>query len=92
MGEQSGDIGLIAEIDKQPIGATWLRLFDEAQRGYGDDETPEIGMAILKEFRGKGIGKSLMHVLETQAKKYGYQKLCLSVDPRNPTHRLYEQF
>lgn len=91
-GEQSGDIGLIAEIDKQPIGATWLRLFDEAQRGYGDDETPEIGMAILKEFRGKGIGKSLMHVLETQAKKYGYQKLCLSVDPRNPTHRLYEQF
>ncbi|MEK5038654.1 GNAT family N-acetyltransferase [Sporosarcina sp. FSL K6-3457] len=82
-GKQSGDIGLIAEIENQPIGAIWLRLFDEA---------PEIGMAVLKEFRGRGIGKSLMRVLEIEAKNYGYQKLCLSVDPRNPARHLYEQF
>ncbi|QFG00329.1 GNAT family N-acetyltransferase [Psychrobacillus glaciei] len=83
-GEQSGDIGLIAEKEEQKIGAIWLRLFD--------DETPEIGIAILKEFRGKGIGNALMRALETEAKNYGYQKLCLSVDPRNPACRLYEQF
>ncbi|WP_432351969.1 GNAT family N-acetyltransferase [Sporosarcina sp. A2] len=89
-GEQSDDIGLIAERGEQPVGAIWLRLFDKEQKSYGDEETPEIGMAILKEFRGKGIGSTLMGMLETQAKNYGYQKLFLSVDPRNPARRLYE--
>ncbi|MEK5207302.1 GNAT family N-acetyltransferase [Psychrobacillus sp. FSL H8-0510] len=91
-GEQSGDIGLIAEKDEQSIGAIWLRLFNKERKGYGDDETPEIVIAILKEFRGKGIGNALLSVLETEAKKFGYQKLCLSVDPRNPACRFYEQF
>jgi len=91
-GEQSGDIGLIAEKDEQSIGAIWLRLFNKELKGYGDDETPEIVIAILKEFRGKGIGNALLSVLETEAKNFGYQKLCLSVDPRNPACRFYEQF
>ena len=92
MGGQAGDIGLIAEKDEQKIGAIWLRLFAEEHKGYSDDETPEIGIAILKEFRSKGIGNALMRALETEAKNFGYQKLCLSVDPRNPACRLYEQF
>lgn len=91
-GKQNGDIGLIAEIENQPIGAIWLRLFDDAHRSFGGGETPELGMAVLKEFRGRGIGKSLLYVLEIEAKNYGYQELCLSVDPRNPARRLYEQF
>ncbi|MEG0385007.1 MAG: GNAT family N-acetyltransferase [Solibacillus sp.] len=90
-GKRNGDIGLIAENDEQAIGAIWLRQFDKVQKGYGDDETPEIGIAILQDFRGKGIGNALMHALEAEAKNYGYQKLCLSVDPRNPACRLYEQ-
>lgn len=49
-------------------------------------------MAILKEFRGKGIGKSLMSAIETEARNYGYRRLCLSVDPKNPACRLYNQF
>jgi len=79
--EQSGDIGVIAEKDEQSMGAIWLRLFNKERKGYGDDETPEIG-----------IGKALLRELETEAKNYGYQKICLSVDPRNPACRLYEQF
>lgn len=90
-GKQSGDIGLIAGNEEQAMGAIWLRLFDEEQKGYGDAETPEIGIAILKEFRGKGIGHSLMRALEAEAIKFGYQKLCLNVDPRNPACRLYKQ-
>lgn len=90
-GERNSDIGLIVEKGERPIGAIWLRLFDEVHRGYGDDETPEIGMAILKEFRGQGIGTTLMRMLETQAKNFGYQKLSLSVDPKNPARRLYER-
>lgn len=34
-GKRSGDIGLIVEIENQPIGAIWLRLFDEALRSDG---------------------------------------------------------
>lgn len=93
-GNQAGDIGLIAESVNQPIGASWLRLFDEAHKGYGyvDDETPEIGIAILKDWRGKGVGSALMRDLESYAKTYGYKNLCLSVDPRNPARHLYERF
>lgn len=90
-GEQSGDIGLIAKNRGQAIGAIWLRLFNEEQKGYGDDETPEVGIAIVKEFRGKGIGNALMRALEAAAIEYGYERLCLSVDPRNPACRLYKQ-
>ncbi len=93
-GDRSGDMGSIAEKDNEPIGAIWLRLFDEANKGFGyvDDTTPEIGIAVIEEFRGKGIGSALMRELEAQAKDYGYQKLCLSVDVRNPARRLYERF
>ena len=90
-GKKGGDIGLIAENEQQAIGAIWLRLFDETQKGCGDAETPEIGIAILKEHRGKGIGHALMRALEAEAIKFGYQKLCLNVDARNPACRLYKQ-
>ncbi|PWI57085.1 GNAT family N-acetyltransferase [Sulfoacidibacillus thermotolerans] len=93
-GEQNSDIGLIVEKDNHPIGAIWLHRFDEAHKefGYVDDETPEIGIAILEEFRGEGIGTALMCELEVQARSYGYKKLCLRVDPTNPARRLYERF
>ncbi|MBB4824845.1 GNAT superfamily N-acetyltransferase [Sporosarcina luteola] len=90
-GEQSGDIGLIAEVDAQQLGAIWLRLFDEEQKCFGDSQTPELGMAILQEYRGKGFGKALLRALEMQALHYGYRKICLSVDPRNPARFMYEQ-
>lgn len=80
-GEKSSDIGFIAEKGEIPIGAIWLRLFVES--------TPEIGMAIIKEFRGLGIGHKLMRMLEKRAKRYGYQKICLNVDPINPARYLY---
>ncbi|WP_258111173.1 N-acetyltransferase [Alicyclobacillus sp. SP_1] len=57
-----------------------------------DDEMPELGISVLGEFRGEGIGTALMRELEVQARNYGYKKLCLSVDPTNPARRLYERF
>ena len=40
-----------------PIGAAWLRLLKGDERGYGhvDDETPELGMAVLPAYRGRGV-------------------------------------
>jgi ribosomal protein S18 acetylase RimI-like enzyme len=84
---RTGDTGFIAtSTDNQlPIGAAWYRLFKEDDKGYGyiDDKTPEIAIAVLPEYRGKGLGQVLMlHLLE-QAKLDGYQQISLSCSSTN---------
>ena len=79
---RTGDKGLIAtSTDNQSsIGAAWYRLFKEDDKGYGyvDDATPETAIAVLPEYRNKGLGQALMlHLLE-QAKSDGYQQISLS--------------
>ena len=79
---RTGDQGFIAtSTDNQSsIGAAWYRLFKEDDKGYGyiDSETPEIAIAIISEYRNKGVGQALMlHLLE-QAKSDGYQQISLS--------------
>jgi ribosomal protein S18 acetylase RimI-like enzyme len=76
-----------------PIGAVWIRRFDRDSAGYGfvDEETPELGMAILPEYRGNGIGRKLLSEISDLARSFGYTALSLSVDPRNiAALRLYE--
>jgi len=91
---RGGDIGLVA-VDvgsDEPIGAAWLRLLTGDERGYGyvDDETPELGMAVLPEYRGRGIGSDLLgHLLKSI--RAVYPSVCLSVAADNPAARLYER-
>lgn len=83
---RKGDTALIA-IDHTgtPVGAVWYRLFSGEERGYGyvNDKTPELGIAIKKEARGKGLGTKLMQVIMEEAKKDNYKTLSLSVDIDN---------
>jgi ribosomal protein S18 acetylase RimI-like enzyme len=91
---RKGDRALVALIDEKPIGAVWYRLFDETNKGYGyvDNKTPELGIAILPDFKQKGIGTILMKEIIQQARNDGYKTLSLSVDPDNHTAvRLYEK-
>jgi ribosomal protein S18 acetylase RimI-like enzyme len=47
---------------------------------------------ILKESRGKGIGKKTMHFLETTAEHLGYKTLSLTVNKNNKeTIKAYEK-
>ena len=91
---RAGDLGFVAvdEGSGEPVGAVWLRLLVGAERGYGylDDETPELGMAVLPGYRGRGIGSALLDRLLESAGA-GYRKVCLSVSPDNPALRLYER-
>lgn len=89
-----GDLGFIAEEHGESVGAVWLRLFDATNQGFGyvDDTTPELGIAIVPDNRGRGIGSRLMRAIEDRARAYGYRTISLSVDPRNPARRLYERF
>jgi GNAT superfamily N-acetyltransferase len=81
------DRGLLAHSGATPLGACWIR---ERGAGYGyvADGVGELTMAVFPDWRGCGIGRTLLHdVLKTEI-----GPLSLSVDPRNPALKLYEQF
>jgi GNAT superfamily N-acetyltransferase len=88
-GTRPGDSGLIALIDDSPVGAAWLRQFPVTDPGYGfiDESTPELSIAILPAWRGKGIGSQLLKSLLNEV-----PAVSLSCDPANPARRLYLRF
>jgi GNAT superfamily N-acetyltransferase len=88
-----GDRGVVAVIADQPVGAAWLRLWMNGDRGFGyvDDQTPELSIAVLPEFRGCGVGSRLMAgILELANEKA--TDVSLSVTAENPAVRLYRRF
>lgn len=90
-----GDTALIAaDKNNVPIGAVWIRLFAETNKTYGyvDEKTPLLGMALLPEYRGKGIGTALLAEMLRLTKEGGNPGISLSVDPNNPALQLYKRF
>jgi ribosomal protein S18 acetylase RimI-like enzyme len=87
-----GDAGLIAAEDEtfRPLGAAWYRLFTAERCGYGfvDEQTPELAIAVIEEFRGRHIGSALIEGLKRHAKAQGHQRLSLAVEPKNLRARL----
>jgi len=89
---QAGDVGYIAINDQQqPIGAVTARVLPADNQGYGyiDDVTPELGLAVLDEYRGQGVGTALMEALTTELRRQQIAQVSLSVDPSNPVVGLY---
>lgn len=89
---RAGDIGLIAVKDSVDVGAVWLRLLEGDQAGYGyaRDGVPEMGIALLPEVRGQGIGAALLHALFEEAATR-YKAISLSVAKGNPAEALYRR-
>ena len=48
-----------------------------------NDNIPELGIAIVKEERGKGLGTILMNSIIGEARRNSYKALSLSVDAAN---------
>jgi GNAT superfamily N-acetyltransferase len=73
-------------------GAAWFRLFTQADHGYGfvRDGVPEVGIGVQPGWRRRGVGRSLLLRLHTEARALGITQLSLSVEPDNPALRLYE--
>ncbi|MGD0035622.1 GNAT family N-acetyltransferase [Paenibacillus illinoisensis] len=92
---RAGDFGYIA-VDAlgRKLGSITLRLYDEHNAGYGyvNAVTPEMGMAVIEEARGKGLGTLLMQAALDEARQRGTQAVSLSVDPNNAAIRLYRRF
>lgn len=92
---RAGDSGLMAveEATGKPVGAVWLRQFTQLSPAYGylDDTTPELSIALLPEYRGRGVGSQLLERMFDEARQQ-HPALSLSVSRDNPARRLYERF
>ena len=82
------DQGLVALNDDKPIGAVWVRLIKAY--GFVEDEIPELTIAVLPEFRGRGIGSNLITELFSQISPK-YKAVSLSVTAENPAMKLYQR-
>ncbi|MEA5599736.1 GNAT family N-acetyltransferase [Nostoc sp. UHCC 0252] len=90
--DDSGFVAIL-ESSNQPVGAAWLRLLTGENKGYGyvNEQTPELAIAILPQYRNKGIGTQLLtHLLATA--KTSYPSISLSTEVTNPAVTLYKRF
>ncbi len=92
---REGDMALIAmdPDDGRKVGAAWYRLMPPEDPGYGfvDSSTPEIGLAVVPDLRGRGVGGMLLRSLTEAARSEGHGALSLSVESANPVIGLYER-
>ncbi len=88
-----GDAAFVVIEQFRPVGAAWYRLFTAAEPGYGfvDELTPELTIAVVPSCRGKVYGDRLLAALLDQARREGYVRVSLSVEPDNPAMHLYER-
>jgi len=88
---RDGDVGFIAVEGaiKLRVGAVWVRI---VPGGYGfvDAATPELGIAVARACRGRGIGTMLIEraLAECRAR---YAAVSLSVSLGNRAIHLYER-
>lgn len=76
---------LVAVVGSEIVGSLHL---DASRHGYG-----ELGMALRREWRGKGIGSALLSAAIEDARRRGLHKLSLSVFAHNePAIALYRKF
>ena len=88
---REGDVGVVGQVDGKPVGACWVRrIRGGLGLGYVDDDTPQLGIALLPDYRGRGFGRRLMLAALEAARAYGYRQVSLTVHPQNPARALYE--
>lgn len=93
-GSHPEDLGFVAlDSRNQPVGAVWIRKLLTHEKGWGfiDEETPEMNIAIKHDHRNQGIGTALITELFDTLGDH-YSQVSLSVNPNNPSVRLYERF
>ncbi|WP_317229059.1 GNAT family N-acetyltransferase [Clavibacter sp. MX14-G9D] len=86
---RAGDVGVVAVSDGDPVGAAWVRLFADDDRGYGfvAPDVPELGMALLPSARGRGAGRALLVALVEAVRASGAPAVSLSVEDGNDRAR-----
>jgi GNAT superfamily N-acetyltransferase len=88
------DLHIVAEVDGTVVGS--LDAFMRPLPSDGSMRIPRrgalIGIAVDEDWRGRGIGTTLMGAAEAWARERGYDTLELDVaDPNGDARRLYER-
>ncbi|MEM4298388.1 MAG: GNAT family N-acetyltransferase [Nitrososphaerota archaeon] len=79
---------LIAEVEGKIVGVGELKRGEFKKNKH----TAELGIALLREYRGLGIGSLLLNEILAWAKEKGLEKVCLSVFSSNePAIALYKR-
>ena len=91
---KKNDFCLVAEIKGKLIGAIWIRVFKENDKGFGfiDNRTPELSMAVLEEYRNNGVGRLLLELMIKRLEKSEYSQISLSVDKDNFAYGFYKKY
>ena len=86
------DICFVAEIEGKIVGMVWARILAGKVKGFGniDSHTPEFGISLYKEQRGKGIGTALMKHMLNVLKERGYKRTSLAVQKDNYAVKMYQ--
>lgn len=88
-GTRDGDIALVAEVDKNVVGAVWVRIMNDY--GHIDNDTPSFAISLYRDYRGAGIGTALMKEMLRILKAEGYQQASLAVQKANYAVKLYKR-
>lgn len=88
-GKKKDDIGLVVEVDKKAVGAVWVRIMNDY--GHIDNDTPSFAISLYKDFRGLGIGTSLMKEILRILKDRGYKQASLAVQKVNYAVKMYQK-
>jgi len=82
---------IVAEVEGKIVGN--CVLVPRGLVAYKSRHVLDLGMQVLREYRGLGIGNALMDYIIEWAKKHGYEKISLSVFSTNkPAINLYVKF
>lgn len=88
------DIGymIVEQETSIKLGVVWIRTFCKNNKGYGyiSENIPELSIAMVPEYRGKGLGTSLINYLISQLPAH-IKSISLSVDTHNSAKKLYER-
>jgi ribosomal protein S18 acetylase RimI-like enzyme len=85
------DCGVVAECPDtgKIVSAAWTRIIPAY--GHLDENTPELAISALPEYRRQGVGTKLMNRLFELLRERGYKRTSLSVQQNNPAVRFYKR-
>ena len=83
------DFALVAEIEKQIVGAVWVRIINDY--GHIDSSTPSLAMSLYKDYRKHGIGIAMMKEMLNLLRNHGYKSVSLSVQKANYAAKMYQK-
>lgn len=88
-GKKKDDIGLVAEVDENVVGAVWVRIMNDY--GHIDNDTPSFAISLYENYRGLGIGTALMKEMLRILKDRGYKQASLAVQKANYAVKMYKK-